>query len=204
MVDRQVETRGKPVQGGFTLVEMLAVLAILSTLLLMAAPSFRSVIQNNRLLTESHSFRAALNNARSEAVTQQTWVTFCRSNNGETCGGSWSDGYIAFTDHDGDGTIDPAGGGDPDDEVFLVSLTDTLGVTVNFNNVTNPGRVRFDSMGFVRDFSGTLTLCDDRGAREAKALIISRVGHVVSARELDTESPDGIPEDDAGANLACP
>lgn len=215
MVRRQIAAGARPGNRGFTLVEMLAVLAILSTLLLMAAPSFRSVIQNNRLLTESHSLRAALNNARSEAVTQQTFVTFCRSEDGATCSGDWSDGYIAFTDHDGDGMVDEAEEppGDPADEIFLVAQTDTLGVTITYSNGLN--RVRYDSMGFVRDFSGTLELCDERGPLHAKGLIISRVGHVVSARDRytaepedpedpeDINEPDGIPEDHTGAPLDC-
>ena len=93
-------------QDGFTLVEMMVVLVILSVLIVISAPGLSDLIKNNRMLSQVYGMRAALNGARSEALAQRSFVTLCRSNDGANCGGSWNQGYIAFVDANGDGVVD--------------------------------------------------------------------------------------------------
>jgi type IV fimbrial biogenesis protein FimT len=53
---------------GFTLIELLITIVVLAVLLTLAAPSFRDVIQNNRVTAQANELVSALNLARSEAV----------------------------------------------------------------------------------------------------------------------------------------
>ncbi|MEH6592793.1 MAG: GspH/FimT family pseudopilin [Halioglobus sp.] len=186
---------------GFTLIELLISVMVLAVLMAIAAPSLQNLIKDNRILSEVYAFRANLNTARSEAMTQRTFVSFCNSDDGQTCGGDWNRGYIAFTDFDGDGILDP--GTVNGDELILSRVLDSTSIDMNLINPDSETRIRFNGQGYARNFGGTLELCDDRGATKARAVIISRVG-AVSAALNDPNDPDsGILFDREGNNLDC-
>ena len=185
---------------GFTLVEMMIALVVLAVLILVAAPAFTKLIKDNRMLSEVYGLRAALNNARSEALAQRTFVTLCRSDDGLTCSGAeWDAGFIAFTDQNGDGTVDDPN--DPDgDDIFITKIIDSSGLEkFTFSNGAN--RVRFDSRGFARGFEGTFTLCDDRNAPDARGVIVT-AGGIVRAAVEDPNNP-GVVIDHEGNDLDC-
>src|SRR6056297_2046627 len=87
---------------GFTLIEVMVVLVVLAVLLSVGAPSFTTLIRDNRLVSAVYDLRGALSTARSEALAQRAFVTVCPSSDGATCSGTWADGYIVFVDFDGD------------------------------------------------------------------------------------------------------
>ncbi len=166
---------------GFTLVELMAVLAIASALLVVALPSFSILLKNNRMLSLVYEMRAALNTARSEALAQRTFVTLCSSNDGTSCSGEWKDGYIAFRDTNGDGTVDDPTTPDGD-EIVLAKILDVYTSKFTYSDLPDH-RVRFDARGYATDFNGTFTICDDRGETEARGLILTSSGIVRAAED---------------------
>jgi type IV fimbrial biogenesis protein FimT len=85
-------------QRGFTLVEMLAAIAILAVLLVLAAPSFTNASLPSKLRSVANSLVGAAQLARSEAIKRDAVVTLCVSADGATCGaGNWSQGWIVTT-----------------------------------------------------------------------------------------------------------
>jgi len=78
---------------GFTLLELLVVMVLLSVLLMLAAPSFISFQRNSELTTTSNEFLAALTAARAEAMKRQLRAFVVPAD-----GSSWASGWIVFID----------------------------------------------------------------------------------------------------------
>ena len=183
---------------GFTIIELMATIAMAAILLTLAAPSFTELLANNRMRSEVFALRALLSEARSEALTERVNVAVCPSNDGAACAGNWNEGYIAFIDDDTDGTVD---GGE---RILLARTNDAPTLSLTYSNGLN--RLMYTSRGNARNaatsYNGTFTFCDNRGATSAAGLIVSQVGTVTAA--VDTDDPEDDIVNDAGGNLACP
>ena len=180
-------------QSGFTLIELMVVLAIAVFIITSAVPGFQSFIQNNRMTTSTHQFITSINLARSEAVKRGQQVSMCISNNASTCTGvgtqGWAHGWIIFVDNDNDGQRDTAG--TPEE---LIRVQNTL---VGINSIDGETAVEsvisYGDNGFVRPVGGgtfsksTLVVCDSRdfGAHN-KALIINTTGSIRTASASDS------------------
>jgi type IV fimbrial biogenesis protein FimT len=84
-------------QKGFSLIELMVTLAVLAIVLGLAAPSFSSMLQDNRALSLGSELQGALQYGRSEAVKRRLNVVVCRSNAaGSACenGADWSGGWL--------------------------------------------------------------------------------------------------------------
>lgn len=199
MVSKQLKFPNAGQDLGFSLIELMVVLSVLAILLTVGAPSLRSLIADNRLLSEVFSLRATLNNARTEALTQRSFVTVCRSSNGTTCTGDWNQGYIAFTDFDGDGVMDP--NGPRGDRIIQAKVLDNSSLDITYSNLAN--RIRFNSRGNALTFGGTMRICDDRGANKARGMAVSNLGSVQAL--VDSDDPkDGVVNLQGGSNVICP
>ena len=85
-------------QTGFTLLELMIVVAIAGIVMAIGVPSFQSITTNNRIAANTNEFITALNLARSEAVKRGAAVSVCKSANGATCttSGDWDQGWIVI------------------------------------------------------------------------------------------------------------
>ncbi|MET0544497.1 MAG: GspH/FimT family pseudopilin, partial [Variovorax sp.] len=94
------------VSRGFTLIELMVAIAVVAVLLAMALPSFRGTIRSNRLATTTNEFISSISLARSEAIRSSRGAAVCASTNGTACGGTWNDGWLVWTDVNGNAAID--------------------------------------------------------------------------------------------------
>lgn len=85
---------------GFTLIELMVTIAVAAILLAIAAPSFTSIINSNRLTSAANEMVATLQAARMEAVRLNATVNVCTGCDGNT--GS----FVAFVDANKNGTAD--------------------------------------------------------------------------------------------------
>lgn len=96
-------------QHGFTIIELLVVVAILGVLAALAGPSFTETIKRYRVNSIREDLMSSIQWARSEAVRRRQPVTFLRSTGcgvALATGNDWDCGWDAFIDTNNSSTID--------------------------------------------------------------------------------------------------
>ncbi|PVZ70448.1 GspH/FimT family pseudopilin [Pelagibaculum spongiae] len=170
---------------GFTLTEIMMTIAVLGILAVWAVPSFRNIILNNSLISYSNELSGSLMFARSEAVTRRKDVTLCASANGSTCNAAnqWNRGWIIFIDENGDGARATA----PANGETLLHTGDEPDATLTIQGAGFANDyISYDQRGRLKGLdTGSLVICDPRGANFARAVNITASGRAESARDTD-------------------
>lgn len=181
---------------GLTLIELLTCLALLALLASLSAPALREGLRGQESETATLALLRALNLARAGAVTGGATVTLCRSRDGMGCGGRWEEGWIVFSDRNGDRSPEGADG------LLLRQEAPHPGLSIRFRSFGNRQYLQFTPEGFTRGQNGNFTICAaGLDPRHARQIIISRSGRARLAADLDG---DGIREDSQGRPLTCP
>jgi type IV fimbrial biogenesis protein FimT len=176
---------------GFTLLEALVVLALLTVLLSLAAPSLQGLRQKHQMQSQAEQLQASLLLARSEALRRQQRVTLCvratAVGAGEDCAldGPWSQGWVVFVDGNDSGRREAA-------ETVLQVQGALPGFLTLQGNATVDRYISYGPQGRSQSTSGsfqagTLTLC---GAGQAHVwrVVINAVGkpRLEKAQRLDS------------------
>lgn len=98
---------------GFTLIELMVLLVIISVAAAVAIPNFQQFLVSQRATSNANEFLTALTFARSEALKRGVPVSVCASSDGNACSGNndWDVGWIVFNDNGPTrGTVETAQG----------------------------------------------------------------------------------------------
>lgn len=176
-------TIGTP-EKGFTLVELMVTILVAAIVLAFAIPSFRTTTQDSRLTSQINRVTSAINYARSEAIKTKSSVSICGSSDQVNCNtGNFELGWVISSNPPRIG----------------IGMDNT---TLRLNSPASTTVLQFDGDGLLAN-QATFTLCDDRGASEAKAIVMNVSGQARLAVDEDSPS-DGIVNDHNGNNVTCP
>lgn len=181
--------------GGFSLLEGLTTLLIVSLLISFGTPSFSRSIEKTRTNSHVSALVATLNLARLYAITENSTTTLCASATGSQCGGYWEQGRLLFIDKNNNRKLD--------NDEYIIERGHALSDGVRIQWQASGGRneyIRFSRHGAAMEF-GRFTYCPKSNSEQAASmLILNRMGRVRVARDANG---DGIVEDANGRQAHC-
>jgi type IV fimbrial biogenesis protein FimT len=169
---------------GFTLVELVTLLAIVSIIFSIAVPNIRLFVAGNLQRSEINVLITHLNLARSEAVKQATRIVLCPTDDNEICDGSfnWNSGFIVFADENANRHRDI-------DEALIRVYQNKFESQISINAANSRRRLTYQPDGSTPGSNVTITFCNPDLVIDPKAVIISNTGRV----RISERRPDGSP-----------
>lgn len=174
---------------GITFVELLITMTMVVIVSVFAAPYFKNMLMDKRMMAARDALINGLNYARNTALTQNATIQACPigSSGSTTCGANWQTGFMIVSQL--------AAGG----SVLLQSYSagpnaPTLS-TVPISGVA-PTTITFDSRG-ISTTQAYFKLCDSRGGSYAWSVQVLPTGLVQTTGQVGTAVWNG------GA-LTCP
>lgn len=185
----------KRAQPGFTLLELLIVVAIAGVLFAIAVPAMGNFIRNARITGAANDVMGALHFTRSEAIKRRQPVTLCTSANTINADGTQNDtptcaasplltGWFAFVDLNQDGIRDAG------DTVLM--QREPMNAQITAQSSLDEFAVTYLMNGFALDPNAAqLVLCDERGntptggeLSSARGILISVTGRAGVTRDM--------------------
>ena len=157
--------------AGHTMPELLAMLGIASILAVAAVPVFSNLLLESRMTAAIATATHAVNLARQLSATRSVLIRLCGSEDERSCSGrpDWTAGVLLVDEGEVFRQVVPFSGGSGAPRVH-----------------SNRATLSFEAgSGFATP--ATLTLCDRRGTRAARSVIVSRSGR---PRSSDRDASD--------------
>jgi type IV fimbrial biogenesis protein FimT len=188
---------------GFTLVELMVVLALLSILTMMAVPSFNSTVSSVRLSGAANDLMASIQQARATAMRLGRRVTVCATTDGTTCSqaNTWSQGWITFLDNPGS-TVPLISAGETVTAVVSAMPNSLIVSTSGGGAMGDVSYLSFSADGTSRQLNGALSMSAESiricstmpgvsNDARSRDLVMNRMGRVVLRKT-------------PGVSVACP
>jgi Tfp pilus assembly protein FimT len=157
--------------AGHTMPELLAMLGIASILAVAAVPVFSNLLLESRMTAAIATATHAVNLARQLSTTRSVLIRLCGSEDERSCSGrpDWTAGLLLV-----------------DEGEFFRQVVPFPGESGAPRVLSNRATLSFEAgSGFATP--ATLTLCDRRGTRAARSVIVSRSGR---PRSSDRDASD--------------
>jgi type IV fimbrial biogenesis protein FimT len=148
MLEMSQQTSPISTAHGFTLIEVMMSLVVLSILLAIGIPSFKGFADKDRITDTTNDLITAFQLGRSEAIRHRTTATICEANEDQTeCldeSTLWSNGWILYRS--------------APDEPIRIGTAPLGGVSIS----TEASRIVFDAAGQATEF-GQFEIDSDAG-----------------------------------------
>lgn len=179
--------------SGFTLIELMTVLALAVIVLAIGAPNLSELVRAQRLKVAASDIKDALALARAEAIARNQRVEIVPRGEGGT---DWASGWTVFVDRDGDRM--PGSG----DEVIATHgpLARGVATAFSFTSAAPPYYIAYNGAGrSCNDTNsaaarmGTLSLFDGSFVRRIKINMLGRARICDPARDSGCDGPGAPP-----------
>jgi len=180
--------------AGFTLVELLVVIALISLVANYAIPSMGKLVDNSRRHAAVSDMITLLNLARNSAITEQNTVTMCPLDETNACTHDWNTRPITVFR-------------DPDSNRVLANSSDIIRISQVVEggewdaNTSNRPYFRFFATGMASYAIGNMIWCPDSKDEHLAAQIVVNMGGRL--RLSEDQDGDGVVEDANGNTVSC-
>lgn len=161
---RMISGMGGRQQVGFTVIELLVTIAVLTIIISMGVPMYGQFSRSSEMSGRTTDLIASINLTRSEAVNQRRAIDM------EAIDGNWSMGWIISRQLDG----------------TVLRISDFRGAGVNTVGVEEGGgqtTLSFDREGRMASGGATFTLCPNDGKPgQGRTIAITGFGRVQSTQ----------------------
>ncbi len=174
----RLRTDRRRMAAGFTMVELLVTVMLAAILLAMGVPMFRDSIVRNRLTGQARELAAAVTLARSQGITENRNMSFCRADSdaATACAGS-ADEWQFWIIVDADGAVVRRG-----------RVSDYQGTLVTTSTLSSD-QVAFGADGLARTGGALIAgqqvlICSSEITTENQRLITLGVGSRISTERV--------------------
>jgi len=165
------------IQNGFTLIELMMVLAVALVTLGIGLPSFEGAIADARLVSQTNNVVAALNAARATAISEHY-----ESIVAPITGTSWQNGFQVFIDKNGNQSAD-------DGEIIQTFEAVNGDITLVPNN---PFKRRVTYKPDGRSVAGSFYICSNADLKTFRRITIAGTGRIRTEKpEASGLTPSG-------------
>lgn len=177
----------KKTQSGFTIIELMVVVAVAAALAVFAVPNLTVMVKNNRIATQANDLVGAMNIARSEAVKRALQANVCARATDTSCAAAnatdWSNGWIVYLDTNlaAGNTLGVLDAGDT-----ILRVREPL--TGNNTMTSSDGVISYRASGFSTLATGStqsFVLCDDRGNQFGRIITVLNTGRTNMQKTTD-------------------
>lgn len=182
-------------KNGYSLVELIAVIAVISIVFGLAAPPFQRMVERNKAAMGINWIIRVINMTRATAIERGVLTTLCPTRDRKRCGGAWDDQIMIFTDADNNRQLD----GKDVAVTYLHFPYD--GSTLKWRAFRNRQYLQMTSAGFTNYQNGNFVYCSaDQNLTYSRQIVLNMQGRV--KRSYDRNN-DGLVEDRYGKHLRC-
>ena len=180
-------------QGGFTLLELIVVVAVFVISVTVAIPSASHLIERTRADSARNDLVALMGYARSSAAEYRKLVTLCSLNHEGRCELPWSRTLAVFIDQNGDGQQDK------EDQLLRIMQFEPANWAKEYRTA---GRSFFqwNELALSNGTPGSVAFCHPDIKENRFAVIVSFAGRIRPSRDYDK---DGVPERSPDTPVSC-
>ncbi|WP_146908757.1 GspH/FimT family pseudopilin [Arenimonas daejeonensis] len=166
---------------GFSIVELVAALVVMSALLVAGIPAMAILRERADTLNAFHTLTTSLMSARMAAISRRMAVTVCPSADGRYCRDDlvWEQGWIVYYDPDREKQPSDAG-------AVLWHEPERTG-RLAIRSTAGRHRVRYQPTGLSGGNNLTLRVCSHRGPHHLGDVVVNLAGR---ARTQPGKAPD--------------
>ncbi len=179
----------------FTLIELVVALAIVAIMTGVAVPPVYRLLESNKAANGINWIVHAIHLARQSAVDHGVITTLCPADNDDTCGGSWHQRVLVFTDHNADRRVNGS------DKIITYLHFPYQGSTLKWRSFRNRQYLQLTPLGFTNSQNGNFVYCSEQQEPQfSRQIVLNQQGRVKKAYD---SNGDGILEDSSGRALRC-
>lgn len=169
---------------GFTLIEMMIVLALMAIILGLGIPSFSNLMEKIAVESEAKMIVEGLRTARLTAIEEKQNIVVCASADGTSCSNPWNNGFIVYRDDNNSKTLNGN-----EEVLFSHQFKDSVIIKTGSGQNQN---FFFNNNGWTPGSAESLLVCAEAGTnRNGYIVIINRAGRLRildSSQDWDDES----------------